>query len=714
MKRNKDIEAIIEQCVRCNLKSALDALENYLLTRQEPRAFDRLQQSQLTYRMLLQTWKEGRADSLRSELYQKLLRDCYETAAALLYEDCVKNTFTLNNMRGEALAHRKDWSIDLIGQELESFVAERSLLELEPPHTRASKEKELYRQHALMMNDVFNHLATSGPLGYFSGDLRNILVSDLSDTLDRQLMVSAVTLSLLNCFDYGKWQMLADVCNEASDDALRGRALVGMALTADTRMAKLYPAMEQTLRDLMQKVPDIQEQLYELQMQLVYCLRTEEDSRTIHDELMPEMIKNAQVRITPKGIEEADEDSLEDILHPEKSEQRIEQVEKVMERMGNMIREGIDIYYAGFSQTKRLPFFSAVSNWFVPFYSHHPAISSICDDAKKRQFFEPMLKLGTFCNSDKYSFILIFQQVFDQLPDNIKNAMHESKAAALDLMEGQMNTQTPTFLRRVYLQDLFRFFRLHPHRESFVSPFDDQRYLFMAQPLLRSLFDEGQTCRMAAFLIKAKRIDDAIRLMQGWEGSTLQFHLLCGRLAQTRPEAFGHTAEWHYDQALVLNPNHPKALKAKARILFQKALYQEAYTLYQRLSLLDAENEAYPLYAATCQANMEQYDEALKTLFRLHYQAPESQAVTRVLAWTLMACGRLDEALAKYQRMDGEGEDLLNHAYCLWMKGQVADAAVLVEQSHLPITEADAQMLRRSGVSDTEIQLMRENYEKAE
>lgn len=710
MKRNKTIEDIIDFCIKGELKTALDALENYLLTRQMPEALDRLRQSQMTYRMMLQTWREGRTDSLRSELYQKLLRDCYETAAALLYDDSVKNTTVLSNMRGEALAHRKDWSIDLIGQSLENFVAERSLLELEPPHTRADKEKELYRQHALMMNDIFNYLATTGPMGYFSGDLREILVSDLTDTLDRQLIVSAVTISLLNCFDYSKWRMLADVCIEASDDDLRGRALVGLALTTDSRWAQLYPAMEQTLNELAQKRADVQEQLYELQMQLVYCLRTEEDSRTIHEELMPEMMKNAHVRITPKGIEETEEDSLEEILHPEKSEQRIEQMEKAMERMSNMMRQGSDVYYAGFSQTKRLPFFSAVSNWFVPFYIHHPAISAVYDDAKRRQFFEPMLELGTFCNSDKYSFILIFQQVYDRLPASLKDAMQESKTAALNLMAGQMDTHTPAFARRVYLQDLFRFFRLHPHRDGFVSPFDDHRHLFMMQPLLRPLFTEEQMCRMAAFLINVKLTGDAILLMQGWEGATLQYHLLCGRLAQLRPDAFAHTSEWHYDQALALSPDHLKALKAKARILFQNGLYQEAFALYQRLSLLDADNSAFPLYAATCQANMGEYEDALKTLFRLDYQSPDSPAVTRVLAWTLMACGRLDEALAKYQRLDGEGEDLQNHAYCLWMKGRVADAASLIEQSHLPISDADMQMLRRAGITATEIQLMKENY----
>ena len=498
MKTDKTIEDIIGHCVNGELKAALDALENYLLTRQQPDAFDRLQQSMMTYQMMLQTWREGRADSLRSELYQKLLHDCYETAATLLYEDSVKNTFALSNMRGEALAHRKDWSIDLMGKALEDFVADRSLLELQPAHVRAEREKELYRQHALMMNDIFNFLATSGPVGYFCGDLRDILVSDMADTVDRQLMVSAVTISLLNCFDYAKWRMLAEVAAKATDDALRARALVGLALTADSRMARLYPAMEQTLRELTQQIPDVQEQLYELQMQLVYCLRTEEDSRTIHDELMPEMIKNAHVRITPKGIEEVEEDSLEDILHPEKSEQRIEQMEKAMERMNDMMRRGSDVYYAGFSQTKRLPFFSAVSNWFVPFYSQHPAISPVYDDAKKRQFFEPMLKLCTFCNSDKYSFILILQQVIDQLPASLKEAMQQGKAAALDLMAEQMDADTPAFARRVYLQDLFRFFRLHPNRDSFVSPFDGQRHLFMAQPLLRPLFSEEQTCRMAA------------------------------------------------------------------------------------------------------------------------------------------------------------------------------------------------------------------------
>ena len=51
----------------------------------------------------------------------------------------------------------------------------------------------------------------------------------------------------------------------------------------------------------------------------------------------------------------------------------MEKLEASMKRMNDMQRQGSDVYFGGFSQMKRFPFFSVVANWFMPFYLHHPA-----------------------------------------------------------------------------------------------------------------------------------------------------------------------------------------------------------------------------------------------------------------------------------------------------------------------------------------------------
>ena len=67
---------------------------------------------------------------------------------------------------------------------------------------------------------------------------------------------------------------------------------------------------------------------------------------------------------------------MEDILHPGASEERMEKLEATYRRMMDMQKQGADIYFGGFSQMKRFPFFYDISNWLVPFYIQHPTCSA--------------------------------------------------------------------------------------------------------------------------------------------------------------------------------------------------------------------------------------------------------------------------------------------------------------------------------------------------
>ena len=90
------------------------------------------------------------------------------------------------------------------------------------------------------------------------------------------------------------------------------------------------------------------EQLAELQMQLVYCMQTEEDQNTIQKEIIPDLMNGSRMRMTREGLVEMDEDTLDDILHPEASELAMEQMEQSLHRMVDMQKQCADINFGGF------------------------------------------------------------------------------------------------------------------------------------------------------------------------------------------------------------------------------------------------------------------------------------------------------------------------------------------------------------------------------
>jgi hypothetical protein len=137
---------------------------------------------------------------------------------------------------------------------------------------------------------------------------------------------------------------------------------------------------------------------------------------------MPELMRNNQLRITREGIEEVEEDALDEILHPEADDERMERMEASISKMMNMQKEGSDIYFSGFSQMKRFPFFQQLSNWFLPYTSHHPLVLETMKSVKSK-FLEKFVDTGVFCNSDKYSLVFAYQQVVDRLPQSVREMM---------------------------------------------------------------------------------------------------------------------------------------------------------------------------------------------------------------------------------------------------------------------------------------------------
>lgn len=118
---------------------------------------------------------------------------------------------------------------------------------------------------------------------------------------------------------------------------------------------------------------------------------------------------------------------------------------------------------------KRYPFFYDTSNWLVPFYLQHPDIAQFVKKLEGNRFLESIMQRGPFCNSDKYSFLIAFQEVVDRLPVSMRDLMARGEAA-MGEFEQPEEQLSAAYIRRIYLMDLYRFFRLFPNRSSMENP----------------------------------------------------------------------------------------------------------------------------------------------------------------------------------------------------------------------------------------------------
>ena len=460
------------------------------------------------------------------------------------------------------------------------------------------------------------------------------------------------------------------------------------------------------------------QELVHLQQQIIFCINAEKDNRTIQQEIMPDLIQNSNFRVTRNGIEEIEESSLDDILHPDEEERRMEQVEESFQRMQQMQKQGSDIYFGGFSQMKRFSFFQEICNWFIPFYIDHPGIADVAEKFQNNKFLHSLINVGPFCHSDKYSFILAFNQVLNHIPKNLWEMLERGEASVSELTPEESNSAA--YIRRTYLQDLYRFFRIYPYRKEFTSPFEPFRYLFLAKTVFSRTHVEAYFNDMAAFLIKQKRTNEAALVLENCGEARWDFrhYMMCGYLLQHNRYDFGKEkdAKFCYQKALEQEPENEKALQGYARALFDHEAYQEALEVYDKLLTKNAEKKSYLLNRAVCLTKLRRYGDALKDLYRLNFESSDDVNVNRVLAWTLTCDGKYEQAEKIYdQLLKGQSqlEDLLNYGYCLWLGGHVDDAAdcfhrYLKDSKELKtsIIDNERTLLLEKGITEPEMQMM--------
>lgn len=687
MESNKELDDILRLLDGRSLSMAIEQLGTFGCKYPELNLSEPLDGIRDDYERMAEYWERGYRDPQLEDIYNRLLCRMYRLASDVYLRYATAHSSYLSGINRRLIGAGRDWSLAVLRSSLEEFVSNVALLELEPDSMRKQKRDELYAGHQRLMNDLFDYLWMSPQWTEGTADaFEDILLSPTVDANDQQLIISAVMLSTMNRFDINKFRLLVNVYRHSSDENVRQRALAGWVLSVGKGCYRMFPEQKRLVDELLAD-DGVCDELTELQIQILYCVSAESDNKKIQKEIMPELLKNNNLHITRNGIEEKAEDPMQDILDPEASERNMEKVEESFRKMMDMQKAGSDIYFGGFSQMKHFPFFDNVSNWFVPFYPEHPEISRIYDTMGNSKFIDIMMNSGPFCNSDKYSLLMAFRQVLDRMPQNMRELLDSGEIAGIGEFP-DCGQQTPAYIRRICLQDIYRFFRLFPSRSQFYNPFDhrkagkrDSDYIFFANDIFRNTPLERHFGEIGSFLLKRKMFREAAELLDNYgDGAKgYQFYMLCGHVLLHRGEAMLHphlsgmTAAGSFRHALSLKTDDSRAMLGYARAMFYDGNYQEACDAYARLTEANPENRAYQLGYSVCLTNLERYDEAMKVLYKLNYENPDDDNVNRIMARALIGGGKYEQADKIYVRLRENGKmdenDLLNLGYCKWFAG---------------------------------------------
>ncbi len=705
-KYDNPIEPIKKALTKGNCGDAIYEMNTYLTAWPEAHTQEKLDTLRNDYERMADYWLNGGSDPERQSMYQSILQRVYVLYANVRHYHRMQASPYMNSLYNRVRQARKDWSLTTLRQEMEGFVSDVAMLELEAEQVRQRKSQELYHNHQQFMNQLFEYVVTSRQWTESVGkQFTEILLSPTIDSMDQQMLVSAITLSLLEQFDMAKFRILTTVYRRSEDDAVKERALVGWTLSLDTDMDAVYGEQREIVARLVQQ-EEVCKELSELQTQLLFCLNVDKDSDTMRQDIMPELLKESQIRFGRMGIVEKEEDPLEDILDPGASERRTEKLESTFQRMMDMQKEGSDIYFGGFSHMKNYPFFYDISNWFVPFYQEHPDLQQYFpkEDGKMQDglsILKKLMEAHMFCDSDRYSFAISFQQLMKQMPKDMLQIIKDKEYAIGQ--DGPYHTEADSsYVRRSYLMDLTRFYRLYSHRSDLTNPFDVENHhceLFCSPLFENTELDKHKTT-MAKIMRKhhfQEMSEDVLRTVPE-ELHDITFHLLCG----------------NYEDVLDIDPDNEQALAGAARNDYNIGLVDSALEYYEHLLECYPEKKRYMLNKAICLLDMKKYSDAERLLFELIYDQPDNINILRVLAWTLTNDEKPEQARKYYKHMmtmeHVTPEDHRNYGFCLWLLGQLKEALEQFRQSN-PDNRGnyfpqENEWLRERNIGETEIKMM--------
>lgn len=716
--------------------------DTILAERNVPRALRMLRQ-----RMDELAIVEGEEELERLESEYGLMANCFlsdmcDPNAARIYDRMLKRTYRLYNTVRLASVMRKRRTLaqaqnisasrrirqEAVLGELESFVQDVAMCSLQSGETRETSLAKLYANHQCYMEGLFNSLLVIGQWTEESAETyKSLLLSPVIDHTDAQLIVSALTMALLVVFDVNKWLTLVAVYEQSDDVALRQRAIVGIVLAMpDEGVVSLFPNVKEALLRL-SSIEQVRRELMEVQIQMLYCEHTEADSREIQTDIIPTFVKNSRLKNWRMESDGCEDSSIDEILGNDDADSNMAEIEEKMSKMMEMQRRGSDIYFGGFSHMKRFAFFSEISNWFAPFYADHPDVTNALK-GENGPAIKQMVERGPFCDSDKYSFVFAIASIFDRLPADAQEMLKGGNASLPENMAAE--TDSPAYVRRMYLQDLYRFFKLFPNHNDFRNPFGKTAKdgvadcLFIANAsLVKSMAHEA--VEIGRLLFRWRQYE-AVKVLaesvvrSGAESTDIS--LLLGN-AYLRTGCYDASYEL-FSRVVAKNEKREQAMAGLAEAAFMLRRYDDVTAICNRLETVGCISKRLTIYMSLALIDSGEVSEGMNRLYRLDYENDSDRNVKRAIAWGHLMNHKPDEAERIYDVLVAEGsgvaDDLLNCGYAKWllhkngeasqMFGRYASAMEADNKGECLATAfaEDKNLLDKYGVDDFEKVIMQE------
>lgn len=684
-KINQTYAEIVNSLRSRRLKAVIEQLSPILSTCSDWNLQTSFEEVKTSYDYMLQYMLQGTNDPERKKLYNNIvirLMEITERAYNQLLDNQSSTFFHL--LRNKANKYAVTQDLLQTAKHLESVSLDISVNNLMPDKdTQSATAQYLYQYEKNLFLQTWTNISWSNDDVEAAKYISNS--SSISPT-DYCLFISAVTLSLLQCFDLPKLTWLFNVYMQKPSPRIRQRSIIGIFLVLHTYSARIkyYPTIEERL-SLLKDEPCFSRDLTQCYINFIYCRETEKITQIMNNEIVPDILKD--MNSNPdlhKTSNNDDEEEISPVLFPQIHDKDLQ---SKLEKLTKLSMEGGDLYMSTFQHLKGFAFFHDLENWFKPFDTNQPIVIKSMDtkDSGQSVILDFIRKAIYLCDNDKYSLV----HMIPQLPINQFKMMKEQLEQAEEQMQeeeeknGILDEDDKAYKLENgnYMHDLYRFFKLNPRKKEFNDVFSDDLFLSDNKEIIELLYRSKNLILLAEFLLKKKYWKEAgylYRTMIQMEENNANLGDLYSRLGYTyqKQQLFSEAIDC-YMKVGIFTEDNPWLKEQMATCHRQNMNYQEALSYYRDLEQLQPENISILYHIGICLGELQQYNEALRYFLKIDFIQPDDLRNWRAIAWYSFVCDKMEQGDNYYQKIiekSATAKDFLNYGHLKWVEGNTQAA----------------------------------------
>lgn len=652
---------ILQKLTKRQLKSAIDQLRKLINQTHNSLFFDKLEEIETNYKYMLHYQFEGIDDPEQKNVYSSFIRNLFELTDDVSDELFMADSPKLFFEKSRTNAIRGNLTIAGSITKLKDLYASLTLTDLDVDEAqKIAKKKELSVQTERIASDMFLTVYTSKRADNNDLNAYNEFISS-SDVREQEkcLFISALTLNLFHRFDARKLKLLMDCCLD-DNSMISQRAIVGLVIFLQMNDIRwhYYAECQQQL-DTLSENSYFKKSVITIIKQLIRSRETEKISKKLTEEIIPEMMKFNS--LAGKKLNMDDLMGLTDDFsekNPEwKKELENSGLADKLQEYSNLQMEGADVFHSTFSNLKSFPFFYDMSNWFLPFTpSYSELLDIFAKSDKDSLLYTAVVASNHMCDSDKYSFCFSLLQ----MPEMQRNMMLQRFGAESEEMKQlqkeamEMNSSAnEEVISNQYIQDLYRFFKVHPSKNSFFDIFSLPINFYSKKSIAPLISDVADMQQIALYCFDKNFLSEALNiylLMIEKDVSDSGIWQKIGYCKQMLGDNDG--ALDAYLQADLVTPNNTWTMRRIAQLYRSKKQFNLALSYFLKLQSTNNDNISIELNIGHCYLDVGEYDKALNTYFKVELlDGGDNPKSWRPIAWTAFLLGKNDLAQNYYNRI---------------------------------------------------------------